>query len=363
MRRKHRVFKGVLFYLGIGLLALITLLPFLWMISSSFKSLETIRTIPIRWIPEHPTLEGYRRVFNMMAVAAWVCRKPHLLYEDTEVSKFSLNICRRFSSKIITPRTFLTDLGPKQERVDTYKELFYLHPDVFTPDREALKQVGFNPGEPYVLVRFVAWNASHDVGKHGLTDAEQLSLVRRLEAAGVRVWVSSEKPLSPEMEPYRLRTPFAMAHHGGVEHIALRDPFAAVIPAFGDHQAVRLYPLHHETSASGSVVMLRADGSEIYNGGLKQIRGRGNSTWGNYPLTYETKSTVDKKPYQITLSRAADLLDTGDAQEENKRWILLAEYYDATMALESLRLAGHKLPIRTKIVKREDNIEAGGEAK
>jgi len=153
------------------------------------------------------------RASPMMAVAAWVCRKPHLLYEDTEVSKFSLNICRRFSSKIITPRTFLTDLGPKQERVDTYKELFYLHPDVFTPDREALKQVGFNPGEPYVLVRFVAWNASHDVGKHGLTDAEQLSLVRRLEAAGVRVWVSSEKPLSPEMEPYRLRTPFAMARH------------------------------------------------------------------------------------------------------------------------------------------------------
>ena len=34
------------------------------------------------------------------------------------------------------------------------------------------------------------------------------------------------------------------------------------------------------------------------------------------------------------------------------------------MALECLRLAGHKLPIRTKILKREDiNIEAGGEAK
>ena len=34
------------------------------------------------------------------------------------------------------------------------------------------------------------------------------------------------------------------------------------------------------------------------------------------------------------------------------------------MALESLRLAGHKLPIKTKVVKREDiNIEAGGEAK
>ena len=34
------------------------------------------------------------------------------------------------------------------------------------------------------------------------------------------------------------------------------------------------------------------------------------------------------------------------------------------MALECLRLAGHKLPIKTKILKREtNNIEAGGEAK
>ena len=34
------------------------------------------------------------------------------------------------------------------------------------------------------------------------------------------------------------------------------------------------------------------------------------------------------------------------------------------MALEALRLAGHKLPIKTKILKREtENIEAGGGAK
>ena len=26
---------------------------------------EAIRTIPLRWIPERPTLEGYERVFNM----------------------------------------------------------------------------------------------------------------------------------------------------------------------------------------------------------------------------------------------------------------------------------------------------------
>ena len=153
------------------------------------------------------------RASPMMAVAAWLTGKPHLLYEDTEVSRFSLNICKRLSTKILTPRTFLTNLGPRQERVDTYKELFYLHPDVFTPDKQVLRDAGFNPDEPYAVVRFVAWNASHDVGKHGLSDAEQLALVERLTAAGVKVWVSSEKKLSPALEPYRLRTPFHLAHH------------------------------------------------------------------------------------------------------------------------------------------------------
>lgn len=65
MRKKHSVARAILFYLLLIAMATVTLLPFLWMISSSFKGSETIRTIPIRWIPEHPTLEGYRQVFNM----------------------------------------------------------------------------------------------------------------------------------------------------------------------------------------------------------------------------------------------------------------------------------------------------------
>ena len=153
------------------------------------------------------------RASPMMAIAAWLTRKPHLIYEDTEVSKFSLRICKRLSTKILTPRTFLTDLGAAQQRVDTYKELFYLHPSVFSPSRETLRRAGFDPDVPYVLMRFVAWNASHDVGKRGLSDAEKLKLIRQMEAAGVRVWVSSEKPLPEALEPYRLKTPYPLVHH------------------------------------------------------------------------------------------------------------------------------------------------------
>ena len=47
------------------------------------------------------------RAAPMLAVAAWVSGKPHLIYEDTEVSRFALRICKRLSTKILTPRTFL----------------------------------------------------------------------------------------------------------------------------------------------------------------------------------------------------------------------------------------------------------------
>lgn len=152
------------------------------------------------------------RASPMMAVAAAVCGKPHILYEDTEVSKFSLNICKRLSRKILTPRTFLTNLGPKQERLSTYKELFYLHPSDFTPSREKLREAHFNPDEPYTLVRFVAWNASHDVGLRGLSEKEKLAFLKRLEKYG-KVYLSSERELSPELEPYRLQTPYPLIHH------------------------------------------------------------------------------------------------------------------------------------------------------
>lgn len=152
------------------------------------------------------------RASPMMAVAAWITHKPHIIYEDTEVSKFSLRICKRLSTKILTPRTFLSDLGPRQERLDTYKELFYLHPSVFTPDRQVLRDCGFNPDEPYVLVRFVAWNASHDIGKHGLDDEGKIRLVQRLERYG-RVYVSAEGDVPEALRPRLLRTPYELIHH------------------------------------------------------------------------------------------------------------------------------------------------------
>ncbi|MGI6013455.1 MAG: CotH kinase family protein [Oscillospiraceae bacterium] len=73
------------------------------------------------------------------------------------------------------------------------------------------------------------------------------------------------------------------------------------------------------------MVLLRADGSCVYDGELKNIKGRGNSTW-NAP----------KKPYQIKLDEATDLLETGDPNEVETTWVLLANYYDDTLIHNSV---------------------------
>lgn len=56
--------KKVIFYLGISSIGFLVVVPFLWMISSSLKAREALRTIPIRWIPLKPSLEAYETIFT-----------------------------------------------------------------------------------------------------------------------------------------------------------------------------------------------------------------------------------------------------------------------------------------------------------
>lgn len=72
-----------------------------------------------------------------------------------------------------------------------------------------------------------------------------------------------------------------------------------------------------------AMALIAANGTSIYNGGLKQIKARGNSTF-----TY-----AEKKSYQIKLAEPSDLLGK---QEQVKTWVLLASYFDATQMHDKL---------------------------
>ncbi len=63
--------------------------------------------------------------------------------------------------------------------------------------------------------------------------------------------------------------------------------------------------------------LIAVNGTSIYNGGLTQLKARGNSTFTN----------AEKKSYQIKLNTASDLLGN---KEQVKTWVLLASYFDAT---------------------------------
>lgn len=151
------------------------------------------------------------RMSPMMAVAAFLLRKPHVVFEDTEASRFSLAFGKIFSTIIITPKCFMDSLGKKQIRASMYKEMFYLDNTHFTPDRKALEKIGIDKNEKYIVVRFVGFKASHDFGKKGLNDRQKYNFVRRLSKY-VKVYISSEMPLSLELEAYRLKCPYHLMH-------------------------------------------------------------------------------------------------------------------------------------------------------
>ena len=242
------------------------------------------------------------RAAPMLSVASWVSGKPHLLYEDTEVSRFALQICKRLSTKLLTPRTFLTDLGKCQERVDTYKELFYLHPSVFTPDKQVLRDVGFNPDEPYILVRFVAWNASHDIGKKGLDDAGKIALVKKLSLYG-RVYVSSEGPVPEELKPNLLKTPYELVHH---------------VLAFA-----KLVYSEGATMASEAVMLgTHALYVNVIKSGSTQEQSE------RFQLLYNFNDGADR--YEKATAKAIELLETPDLEQQGAQKLkkLLSEKVD-----------------------------------
>ncbi|MGV3713098.1 carbohydrate ABC transporter permease [Pseudolysinimonas sp.] len=64
--RSHRAARSIgaaLRYSGVSLLALISLFPFGWMVLTAIKPANEIRSVPVRWWPEQPTLENFANVF------------------------------------------------------------------------------------------------------------------------------------------------------------------------------------------------------------------------------------------------------------------------------------------------------------
>lgn len=128
---------------------------------------------------------------------------PAIVFTDTEHAKLSNMVMFPLASVICTPSCYIGNIGKKHLRYNGFHELAYLHPNHFTPNIAVLDEIGLTIDATFIIVRFVSFQASHDVGHHGIRD--KVGLVRALEPYG-RILITSEGPLPQELEEYRIQT-------------------------------------------------------------------------------------------------------------------------------------------------------------
>jgi predicted glycosyltransferase len=123
---------------------------------------------------------------------------------DPELIRLISYLSFPFADAIVVPDTLPGVWPSKTVKHASYHELAYLHPNRFLPDPAVKHELGVGPDEPFFILRFISWGASHDVGEGGLTLEAKRKIIHTLSPHG-RVFVTAESRLQPEFEQYRTR--------------------------------------------------------------------------------------------------------------------------------------------------------------
>jgi len=146
------------------------------------------------------------------AHASFLYRRPHIALDDTEHAKFELLMYPPFTDTILNPWCFTKNLGNKQIRFNSFIELLYLHKKYFIPNKDVLKLLGVKKNEDFAIIRFVSWNASHDINEKGLSKNQKIDLVKYV-AKKMKVFVSSEGEIPKEITHYKFSIPNSFMHN------------------------------------------------------------------------------------------------------------------------------------------------------
>ena len=145
---------------------------------------------------------------------------PQICWEDTETATFNFKYSIKQISSMLLVDSFYLELPPYDSiiRFNGYKELAYLHPNVFSPDIDVLKELNLNENDKIVLMRFSALNAMHDIGlnSEALTNDDKiLKFIKQIENDyNAKVLISvTERDLDDRFNPYKLNiAPSKYAH-------------------------------------------------------------------------------------------------------------------------------------------------------
>lgn len=252
---------------------------------------------------------------------AKLMHKPVFLFEDSEPSPFEHLLYLPFATKIFTPDCFRKNFGPKQIKYAGYHELAYLHPRYFSPNKSILAEIGLKKGERLFILRFVAWQAGHDLAKHGISEEDKIKLVQYLQKFG-KVLISSEKPLSNELEPFR----YYIAPEKMHDALYFADLFIGDSQTMATEAAILGTPTVRSNSFAGPNDM----------GNFIDLE-------KNYDLMYSYSDFLDAFKKVKALLKVKEL----KKQWAKKRQKLLAEKIDVTQYMidEVLKVISFQLPV------------------
>lgn len=162
-------------------------------------------------------------VGKLFGIPAFCCNE-----DDTEATPMYGKMFYPWATGIIAPDC--CSVGKwidKKVSVASYHELAYLHPNHFNPDKSIVEQYGIDADKPYTLIRFAQLTAFHDVGIHGINTEIARRLIGMLLPYGP-VYLTSERPLEEEFEPYRIK----------IDPLDMHDVMAFASLYIGDSQTM-----------------------------------------------------------------------------------------------------------------------------
>ncbi len=151
------------------------------------------------------------RVSPFGTLAALLTRKPHIALADTESSGIYDTIFSKLINVLITSQSFGRQLRNDQIRIQSNIELFYLHPNHFKPSDRIFQFLNIEKGTPFVIMRFVSWEAYHDKGLHGYSQENIIKAVQSVSPFA-KVFISAEGSLPQELEDKRIKIPYELMH-------------------------------------------------------------------------------------------------------------------------------------------------------
>lgn len=132
--------------------------------------------------------------------------------DDAQAVPLYAKLSYPLASVVLTPA--VCDNGKWNEKsikYASYHELAYLHPNNFIPDKQVVEKY-FSTELPYFIIRFAKLNAHHDKGISGINTEIAQKLIELLKPHG-RIYITSERELEPQFEPYRIRINTLDMHH------------------------------------------------------------------------------------------------------------------------------------------------------